>query len=268
MRLEVLDLRKNVSICNFEFVFLADLKKLFSCSYLFEVIDYIQHPSNVVINNIYVYNQQNWGGGGIKGTSPLGKTPEERFSRVCNVGEGITGEWESRLLSAVDYFATTPLYSDLYSILATRTAMITFKVDPFIGTPARYDGETNTISFRTVIDIIDYKTNEELVHAAQKVMYGSAMTNKIKNYEFEAKVIQDIVTARFELNSYKGNYLLSEPFKTDYAKFVELFVTKKEINEKDLQTYFKLLSDWPNQEYKGEVKLSVLPLLLMTYIGF
>ena len=90
--------------------------------------------------------------------------------------------YQGTLISAVDYFATPPLYSDLYGILATRVTKITFQVDPLIGTPARYDGKTNTISLRTGTDIRDYKTNEELVHASQKFMYGSKMTNYIKNF--------------------------------------------------------------------------------------
>ena len=237
----------------------------------FEMIDHIDHPANTTIDEIYVYNQQSWGGGGTTGTSPFGKTPEERFGRACKIGDGIMEEYKGTLISAVDYFATTPLYSDLYGILATRVTKITFQVDPLIGTPARYDGKTNTISFRTVTDIIDYNTNEELVHAAQKVMYGSKMTNDIKNFEFEAKVIQDIVSERLGFRPFRGNWGLSDPFASGYEDFIELLGAKKELTEKDLQVYFELLSDWSNPEYKGDIEFSILPLLpilLMTYIVF
>ena len=229
----------------------------------FEMIDHIDHPANTTIDEIYVYNQQSWGGGGTTGTSPFGKTPEERFGRACKIGDGIMEEYKGTLISAVDYFATTPLYSDLYGILATRVTKITFQVDPLIGTPARYDGKTNTISFRTVTDIIDYNTNEELVHAAQKVMYGSKMTN-----EFEAKVIQDIVSERLGFRPFRGNWGLSDPFASEYDDFIELLGAKKELTEKDLQVYFELLSDWSNPEYKGDIEFSILPILLMTYIVF
>lgn len=237
-------------------------------THTFEVIDHIDHPSNTKIDEIYVYNQQGWGGGGTAGTSPYGKTPEERFGRACKIGDGIMEEYKGTLISAVDYFATTPLYSDLYGILATRGSKITFQVDPLIGTPAQYDGKTNTISFRTVIDIIDYNTNEELVHAAQKVMYGSKMTNDIKNFEFEAKVIQDIVSERLGFRPFRGNWGLSDPFASEYDDFIELLGSKKKLTEKDLQVYFKLLSDWSNSEYEGDIEFSVLPMLLMTYIVF
>ena len=100
------------------------------------MIDHIDHPANTTIDEIYVYNQQSWGGGGTTGTSPFGKTPEKRFGRACKIGDGIMEEYKGTLISAVDYFATTPLYSDLYGILATRVTKITFQVDPLIGTPA------------------------------------------------------------------------------------------------------------------------------------
>lgn len=231
------------------------------------MIDHIDHPANTTIDEIYVYNQQSWGGGGTTGTSPFGKTPEERFGRACKIGDGIMEEYKGTLISAVDYFATTPLYSDLYGILATRVTKITFQVDPLIGTPARYDGKTNTISFRTVTDIIDYNTNEELVHAAQKVMYGSKMTNDIKNFEFEAKVIQDIVSERLGFRPFRGNWGLSDPFASEYEDFIELLGAKKELTEKDLQVYFELLSDWSNPEYKGDIEFSILPILLILFFN-
>lgn len=68
------------------------------------MIDHIDHPANTTIDEIYVYNQQSWGGGGTTGTSPFGKTPEERFGRACKIGDGIMEEYKGTLISAVDYF--------------------------------------------------------------------------------------------------------------------------------------------------------------------
>lgn len=228
----------------------------------FEVIDHIDSPSNVIIGDIYVSNQQTWSGG--KGDShPMGNTPTERFNRVCKIVSEVRDQERGNIISVVDKFATTPVFEKLYSLLGNKTLSI--KMDPMIslGVHAQYDKSTHTISYRLETDILNEYFDEELIHAAQAIEYGNRMLNIYKNFEFEAKVLRDLVTQRTNGGAFVGSFNMDNLFMKDYEKFIIDMSGRKSISNMDIQIYFNLLERWTG--YPGTVDKSILPRLLIIY---
>jgi hypothetical protein len=75
---------------------------------------------------------------------------------------------------------------------------LNFNVDGSISTPAQYDPNTNTITFRNSSSINANNIHEELFHAYQNTVYlgGTVQYSRYKpgntNIEFEAKLFKDI----------------------------------------------------------------------------
>lgn len=225
----------------------------------FEVIDHIDSPSNVIIGDIYVSNQQSWTGGGD--THPMGNTPTERFNRVCKIVSEIRDEERERIIVVVDKFATTPVFEKLYSLISYKTLSI--QMDPMIGVPAQYDKSTHTLSYRLETDILNDYFDEELIHAAQAIEYGDRMLNIYKNFEFEAKVLRDLVRHRGRGGGFIGSVGMDDLFMDQYQKFILDMCERKSVTDKDIQLYFEFLERWTG--YPGTVDKSILPRLLIVY---
>ena len=226
----------------------------------FEIIDHVDSPANVVVDDIYVSNQQAWGGGGGD-THPMGNTPTERFNRTCKIVTEVRDQERDRIISVVDKFATTPVFERLYFLLSRKTLYI--KMDPMIGVNAQYDKSTNTISYRTETDILNIYFDEELIHAAQAIEYGDRMLNKYKNFEFEAKVLRDLVAHRAEGGAFIGSFNMDDQFMGQYQDFILDMCDRKSISDIDIQLYFDFLERWTG--YPGIVDKSILPQLLIAY---
>jgi hypothetical protein len=100
-----------------------------------------------------------------------------------------------------------------------------FNVDGSISTPAQYDPNTNTITFRGSSDINANAIIEEVFHAYQNTLYpgGIAQYSRYKpgntNIEFEAKLFKDICTSL-----YGGVWSISIGFPNAYMLEYEMWV--------------------------------------------
>lgn len=84
-------------------------------------------------------------------------------------------------------------YRQIFELFVQNKIKIDFMIDPNINDPALYDKNTKSIKFRSKEEICWYNISEELLHAAQHlIFYGDVMDMAYKNYEFEAKVFYDL----------------------------------------------------------------------------
>jgi hypothetical protein len=126
------------------------------------------------------------GGGGNSTTSPS----------MYGKGSKLSGSQIGLLSSAIKTLQNSyPAYASLLSYINIHGMKFKFVIDPSIaanGAYAAFVPGDNSIRFRSASCITSEKLREELIHAVQYQNYGSKMTNNVRNYEYEAKVFQDL----------------------------------------------------------------------------
>ncbi|NBH88361.1 hypothetical protein D7V78_10290 [Parabacteroides distasonis] len=79
-------------------------------------------------------------------------------------------------------------FSKVYQKLLATKKLIKFQINPKAISNAQYNKDNISIEFKDSYVIDDDKLMEELLHAAQHlVYYGEVMDNKYRYYEFEVK---------------------------------------------------------------------------------
>lgn len=231
-----------------------------------ETIDHVQSPANVRVDAIYTRQQGNWGGGTPQ-NNWYGNTSEERFNYGCVLAEdaNLNEEFKSQLISTVNQFATYPVFEGLYGLASRKT--ITIRRNPLLKYQAQFNKKDHCIYFKSETSLYLFDMGGELIHAAQAIQYGDKMVDEIRNFEFEAKVIYDIVSTRQYIpGGIKGNIGCDNAFMKNYADFIDRIAnrTPMSITASDINTYFALLDQWHN--YSGRVDHSIFPMLLITYV--
>lgn len=196
-----------------------------------------------------------------------GNTSEERFNYGCVLAEdaNLNEEFKSQLISTVNQFATYPVFEGLYGLASRKT--ITIRRNPLLKYQAQFNKKDHCIYFKSETSLYLFDMGEELIHAAQAIQYGDKMVDEIRNFEFEAKVIYDIVSTRQYIpGGIKGNIGCDNAFMKNYADFIDRIAnrTPMSITASDINTYFALLDQWHN--YSGRVDHSIFPMLLITYV--
>ena len=69
------------------------------------------------------------------------------------------------------------------------------------------------------------------------------MLNKYKNFEFEAKVLRDLVAHRAEGGAFIGSVNMDKSFMNEYQKFILGMCDRKSISDMDIQLYFSFWRD-------------------------
>lgn len=83
-------------------------------------------------------------------------------------------------------------FSKVYQKLLATKKLIKFQINPKAISNAQYNKDNISIEFKDSYAIDGDMLMEELLHAAQHlVYYGEAMDNKYKDYEFEVKCFWD-----------------------------------------------------------------------------
>jgi hypothetical protein len=139
-----------------------------------------------------------------------------------------------------------------------------FLIDSSIKGYAAYIKSDMSIRFKSEADITHEKLREELVHAIQHNRYGDAMTPDIKNYEYEAKVFQDLACFLADgFCPYIGSLEQSNEFESRYSKFLEDCVKNHGFSENNITTFNGLCRDWTG--YSGTYDSGFIPEILKKY---
>lgn len=118
----------------------------------------------------------------------------KNISPIYGYGSTLNLVEKSNLEAVFSIMKTMPQdFDKLVDLLVRRNLRIDFKTNSDLKTAAQYDGKTRTILFHDADEINWDHFREELIHAVQHLCYyGDSMTDKYRNYEFEAKVFIDL----------------------------------------------------------------------------
>ena len=156
-----------------------------------------------------------------------------------------------------------PAFGALYHALVANGITIAFKIDPNISSNAQY-GINGNIYFKNGNTINSDNLAEELIHAMQHNIYGSVFTNTVKNYEFEAKVFQDLACTFSGLGC--PMFAASgQSFAYQYSLWVDSFVfpSNRFFEGNDIIQFLAYCSQWTG--YSGTFNSSFTPDLLLSF---
>lgn len=132
------------------------------------------------------------GGGGFQAVD---------LNRIYASSSNLSTTQKSLLQSALNTFATShSIYANIWMNLIENNVKLVFKIKADLSTPAAISNDGSTIFFRSTNDIKVQYLTEELVHKDQMIEYGPNFDGLQRNFEFEAKVLQDII------NNMNGNF--------------------------------------------------------------
>lgn len=166
-----------------------------------------------------------------------------------------------------------PVYAELHSELVRQKIQISFGIDSALielGAGACFykDEDGYHIDFQSQNRIDFYALTEELIHLCQKAFYyGDQMTNTYKNYEFEAKLFQDL-TNFLSSPSESGPYFVVEmtASSSDIHNWVrELIEEQKKFTYSNIADFQSMCGNWNG--YPGEVLPSFIPKLILRYFS-
>lgn len=130
---------------------------------------------------------------------------------------------------------------------------------------AYFSKEDNSIYFSRTNDIDSDHLFEELIHAAQyNLYYGEDMTNDARNFEFEAKVLQDMDCIQTGGGScgYKGEIGMLE--NQSYCALYEDLIQCTIWDDRTQELYNSLGQMW--NQYPGSFNSSLSPSLIINYL--
>lgn len=170
---------------------------------------------------------------------------------------------------ALDKLLDNPLFRDVFANLKAQGLQLKFSINPALRPDANafYNAGDHSISFRTPYDIDPQHLEEELVHAAQHVIYGNDFHANILNFEFEAKLFRDVAHALYNKGGYSeiGSINQSNSFMNEYSDLIKTITTAPVgFRNANLTIYYLLLKNWTG--YPGIVDENLLPLLLYGFI--
>jgi hypothetical protein len=159
-----------------------------------------------------------------------------------------------------------PVYTALYDTLLAKGLQFTFNINPSAQGRAQYVPGSGAIEFKTAADIACEPLKEELIHAIQYDTYGSAMTVSVKNYEYEAKVFQDLACLASEgMCPEMGGINLSSPASETYYDWIEDILSLGVSGAGGAVAFNYYCSNWSG--YGGTVDYSFTSQILSEYFG-
>ncbi len=174
------------------------------------------------------------GGGGNSGnTNPPGSSETGIAAIKPLYAETSTLDSQQKTLlntAMTDFIERSEKFKRMYDNLLAKGVKIKFEINPgkLEAGQGRASYLNNTITFYSEEHIHLNYLQEELIHAVQDLdIYGqSYMFSARKNIEFEAKVIQDIVTEIEGHGAIMGNMGQSPDFFGNYRKWIEEYMKK------------------------------------------
>jgi len=145
---------------------------------------------------LYTVCDDDGGGGGGSGEGEYDPGPQI-IDAIYDPNSTLSPREKRRLEAAVNEFIEhNPIYALIWQRLLTNNVRLVFHINPSIQSNAEISG--NILTFRDIDEITRVNVGEELIHRAQKLTYGEAMVSIKRNFEFEAKLVQDLATLNNE----------------------------------------------------------------------
>ena len=118
------------------------------------------------------------------------------------------------LKNALTEIKNTTIGGRIYELLVDNGVKLAFNVVPrYSDKNAYFAPGDNSITFMRDNCITSHALREELVHAVQyNVFYGASMTDKLTNFDFEAKVIADVTKTIENSKDINTNQFSEEKF--------------------------------------------------------
>lgn len=217
-----------------------------------------------------VNNQGSWAGGSTPDIPPRTEQQKKKNLEAIYSPQSSLDESEKEALKeALDKLLDNPLFRDVFANLKAQGLQLKFSINPALRPDANafYNAGDHSISFRTPYDIDPQHLEEELVHAAQHVIYGNDFHANILNFEFEAKLFRDVAHALYNKGGYSeiGSMNQSNSFMNEYSDLIKTITTAPVgFRNANLTIYYLLLKNWTG--YPGIVDENLLPLLLYGFI--
>lgn len=240
--------------------------------YLADNIPTIDHVESPIAGGhgqqVWINNQGSWAGVEPPDIRPTSEQEKERnLNAIYDSGSDLDDPQKEDLKNALGELTDNPSFRDLLQNMIDKKIKLKFSINPALNkeSPACYIPASHSIAFRTPEDIKSYYLEEELIHAMQHSIYGSNFIPSIKNFEFEAKVLRDLLNQKLGfLESFIGNYNQSESFQKKYSDFIKMVSSNAGgFTKAHLLIFYALLKEWTG--YKGKVDETILPLLLLNY---
>ena len=144
-----------------------------------------------------------------------------------NVGASFQESDKTALINALKQMTDNDVGKTIVNMLTDKAIWMKFEIgdtvlnkDPITGevwwAPAIYDPANDQIIFNSSEQISHLSLSEELVHAVQKSIYGKEMVRANPNYEFEAKIVRDIITGTVN----EQEHFSTNKEKIDYQDFI------------------------------------------------
>jgi hypothetical protein len=139
------------------------------------------------------------GDGGYQSNTP-------NADQVYNSSSTLEPSQKLALESAIVGFKNrAQMYASIWQSLVSYGVSIKFKIGYVPDqAPASISPDGKTITFKDESSICTEYLQEELIHKYQSIYYGSVFVQTIRNYEFEAKVLEDVT--HFEIGYPGGDF--------------------------------------------------------------
>ncbi|MCD8555685.1 MAG: hypothetical protein LRY59_03430 [Bacteroides graminisolvens] len=144
-------------------------------------------------------DDDDWSDPDPPGSVDLPESPSEPNSssqkivdKIYDNNSDLNSDDKNKLTDAVAELQKDPVLNKLLQDLSSKNVLIRFTYDNNVN-QAHFDAKKGEIVFGNSTYITSDYLREELIHAMQYYgFYGNSMTNVNSNYEFEAKIFQDI----------------------------------------------------------------------------
>lgn len=177
----------------------------------------------------------------------------------------LSQDQKSRLETAIYSFKNlNPIFAQIWNGLISNGAKILFRIGPTPDQhPASISYNGDTITFRDADCILEEFLQEELIHNYQKKHYGVGFQSIIRNFEFEAKILEDVAKAKYNPSggSFYGTWHFSSQMDmTTYDSWIWDLAGGLEFN---ISTFRTLCQVWsypfpPNNYYDQNMVPDIL----------
>lgn len=232
-------------------------------------IGHVEPPIAGGQGDTWINNQGNWAGGTPPDNRPVSEQEKEKnLNAIYDPKSGLTDGQKEDLKNTLGELAENPILRGVLDYIKDKGLKIKFGINPALtaATPAKFTSGSNSISFRTPDNINNGSyLEEELIHAAQYLLYGNLFNSDFINFEFEAKVFRDIAHTKTG-GAYIGCMGQSKSFSENYKDWINSigYFPPYTFGSEQVIQFFIFLQLWTG--YHGAIDPSLNPLLLINYI--
>ncbi len=188
------------------------------------------------------------GSGGSGGDGGYQQSPH--VDAVYDSSSTLTDAQQQSLEQAISYFHNAnPIYAHIWQTICGSNSKITFKIDSTIDGLGALSIDGRTMFFKAPDYINEGVVREELIHKYQSLQYGASFNSNIRNYEFEARVLKDIVGYIYGGPVQNVTpYFLLETEKTIHLSWIQNVATGGPFNSSTFNNYCQNWHYPPNSQ--------------------